>query len=286
MSVSPGFFETFRVEPLAGRAFTHRDRRNGRPVALVNRSFAERWFPGESPLGRRIRLGEPSADGAAEEPEPWRTIVGVVPDMGLGGAPGSGQEQDPEGIYLPLAQDEVRFASLVARTDGDPTALVPAVREAVAALDPYLPIYWVRSMEEAVHRAYWFVDVFGTIFAVFGVSGLLLAVIGLYGVMAFSVQRRTHEVGIRMALGADGGRILGLMVRQGAVQLGVGVVLGLGLALALARGIRILLVGVEPWDPVVFGVIAVVLLGTGLLAAVLPARRAAAVAPAVALRRG
>ena len=284
VTVSPGFFETFGVRPVAGRVFSDVDRRDARAVALVNRPFAERYFPGESPIGRQLRLGAPPSDGSADpgEGEPWRTIVGVVPDMGLGDIQG----EDPEGIYVPLAQDDVRFASLVARSESDPMALAPAVREVVTGLDPYLPIYWVRTMTGAVQQIYWFVDVFGTIFAVFGVSGLLLAVIGLYGVMAFSVQRRTHEVGIRMALGADSGTILGLMIRQGAIQLAIGITLGLGLALALARGIRLLLYGVEPWDPGIFASIAAVLLVTGLLAAALPARRAAVVDPAVALRRG
>jgi len=275
VTVSPGFFETFELRPLSGRTFTGHDRRDTQAVALVNRPFAERYFPGEDPIGRQVRLGR------EDEEKPWRTIVGVVPDMNLGGP----REEDPEGIYVPLAQSDVRFASLVARTEGDPMALTPAVRRAIGELDPYLPIYWVRTLTEAIHTQNWFVDVFGTIFAVFGVSGLLLAVIGLYGVMSFSVQRRTHEVGIRMALGADSASILRLMVRQGAIQVGVGTVLGVGLALALARGIHILLFGVEPWDPGIFAAIVGVLVVTSLAAAVLPARRAAVVDPAVALRR-
>ena len=278
VTVSPGFFEAFELRPLAGRTFTAHDRRDSRAVALVNRPFAERYFPGEDPIGRQVRLGR--AD-AGNESEPWRTIVGVVPDMDLGGP----REEDPEGIYVPLAQSEIRFASLVVRTAGDPMALTPAVRQAVGTLDPYLPIYWVRTLTEAIHTQNWFVDVFGTIFGVFGVSGLLLAVIGLYGVMSFSVQRRTHEVGIRMALGADSGKILRLMVRQGAIQVGVGTVLGVALALALSRGIQILLFGVEPWDPGIFAGIIGVLVATSLAAALLPARRAAVVDPAVALRR-
>ncbi len=249
----------------------------------MNRAFVERYFPKESPVGRRLRLESETPEGAdGEAPaEPWRTIVGVVPDMALGGT----RNEDPEGIYVPLAQSDLSFAALVARTEGDPMTLAPAVRETVAGLDPNLPIYWVRTMTEAIRRGAWFVDVFGAIFAIFGLSGLFLAVVGLYGVMAFSVQRRTHEVGIRMALGADSGRILGLMVRQGAIQLAIGVALGLGLALGLARGIRILLYGVEPWDPAIFATIVAVLLATGLAATVLPARRAAVVDPAVALRR-
>ena len=245
-----------------------------RPVAIVNRPFAERHFPGENAVGQRIRLG------ALDSEEPWRTIVGVVPDMALGGP----EDEDPEGIYLPLAQGEPSFISVAARTEGDPMALAPAVRKAVSGLDPYLPIYFVQTLEQAIRREMWFVDVFGAIFAIFGLAGLVLAVVGLYGVMAFSVQRRTQEVGIRMALGADGRNIFALLVRQGAVQLALGTAAGVGLALALARGIRILLYRVEPWDPAIFAAIVAVILVTGLAATLLPARRAVAVHPAVALR--
>jgi len=251
-------------------------------VALVNRPFAERFFPGEDPIGRRVRLGTPpEGEESAERVEPWRTIVGVVPDMALAGPP----NEDPEGIYVPLSQGDPRFVSIVARTTGDPMALAPAVRETVGSLDANLPIYWVRPMTETIDEVMWFLDVFGTLFAIFGVSGLFLAVVGLYGVMAFSVQRRTHEVGIRMAMGAGARDILRLVMRQGAFQLGIGVVVGLGLALLLGQGLQVMLFRVEPWDPLIFATIAAVLLTSGLTAALLPARRAAAIDPAVALRR-
>jgi ABC-type antimicrobial peptide transport system permease subunit len=158
------------------------------------------------------------------------------------------------------------------------------VREAVAAQDPYTPIYWVRTMGDTIRQSLWFVNVFGVIFAVFGVVGLALAMVGLYGVMAFSVQRRTHEVGIRMALGAAGRDIMRLVMRQGALQLGIGLVLGIGLALALSRGIQVILFQVEPWDAGVFVTIVLVLLATGAAATLIPARRASVVDPAIALR--
>jgi putative ABC transport system permease protein len=276
VTVSPGLFETFEVRPLDGRLFSRFDRRGAQPVAIVNRPFVERFFPGESAVGRRIRMGRLDTE------EPWRTIIGVVPDMALGGP----ENEDPEGVYLPLAQGQPRFLSVAARTEGagDPLALAPVVREEVGALDPHLPIYFVQTLEQAVRRDRWFVDVFGAIFAVFGLAGLVLAVVGLYGVMAFAVQRRTQEVGIRMALGADGRSIFALLVRQGAVQLGLGTFIGVGLALALARGIRILLYRVEPWDPAIFAAIVAVILVTGMVATLLPAKRAVAVHPAVALR--
>jgi putative ABC transport system permease protein len=284
---TPGLFETLRLGPVAGRLFEEQDRRDARQVALVNLPFAELFFPGESPgdlVGRRIRLGELAPDlEEGEEPEPWRTIVGVVPDTYLGGT----QNEEPHGIFLPLAQSDARFVSIAAVAAGagtDPMTLAGPVRDAVSAMDPYTPIYWVRTMDEMIHQSLWFVNVFGAIFAVFGLVGLVLAMVGLYGVMAFSVERRTHEVGIRMALGAAGRDIVQLVLRQGAVQLGIGLVLGVGLALALSRGIQTILFQVDPWDAGVFVTIVLVLLLTGAAATLIPARRASVVDPAIALR--
>ena len=287
--VTPGLFEAFRLGPVAGRLFDARDRREGQQVALVNTVFVERFFPGEAPgelVGRRIRLG--GTDGlesvsGESEPEPWRTIVGVVPDTFMDGM----DEEEPEGMFVPLVQSDAQFVSIAALADpsiADPMALAGPARDALAALDPYTPLYWVWTMGESVRRNLWFVDVFGTIFGIFGLSGLALAMVGLYGVMAFSVERRTHEVGIRMALGAGGREILGLVLRQGAVQLGIGLVLGIGLALALAKGIQTVLFRVDPWDPTVFVAIVAILIATGTAATLIPARRASAVDPAVALR--
>jgi putative ABC transport system permease protein len=272
--VTPGYFETLGVAPLAGRLLAEGDRADGLPVAVVNRPFAEHFFPGASPLGRRIRVGTSDSD------KPWATVVGVVPDLHMGGS----DNENPAGFYLPLAQDDARFMSIVARTQGDPLALTGAVRRAVIDLDPDLPIYFVRTMPEVIRRNTWFVGVFGALFAAFGAAALFLAAIGLYGVMAFSVSRRTQEVGIRLALGARTGQVLGMVFRQGMVQLGIGLLLGLGLAAALSRGIAVLLFQVEPWDPAVFAAIVAILGTSGLAACLLPARRAARVDPVVALR--
>jgi predicted permease len=282
---TPGLFETFELGPVAGRLFEERDRRGAEPVMLVNLPFVERYFPDQRPgdlIGRRVRLGSLTPD-PEDEPEPWRTIVGVVPDTNLGGT----QNEEPHGLFLPLAQSDANFVSIAAVAQGsgvDPMTLAGPVREAVAAQDPYTPIYWVRTMGDTIRQSLWFVNVFGVIFAVFGVVGLALAMVGLYGVMAFSVQRRTHEVGIRMALGAAGRDIMRLVMRQGALQLGIGLVLGVGLALALSRGIQVILFQVEPWDAGVFVTIVLVLLATGAAATLIPARRASVVDPAIALR--
>lgn len=273
--VSPGFFETLEVA-VEGRGPERTDRTDSLPAVIVNRPFAERHFPGESPLGERIRLLE----NEGEEEPVWRTIVGVAPDLHMAGV----VNEEPEGIYIPLAQGDARFATLLVRTEGDPKALVPAVRRAVLDLDPNLPLYWVRTMPEVIAEGAWFVQVFGTLFMIFGAVALVLAAVGLYGVMSFAVGRRTHEVGVRMALGARAGQVLRLVLRQGAHQLVLGLVLGLGLSALLSRFLEEILIRVEPWDPVIFLAIVAVLALAGMAACLVPARRAARVEPAVALR--
>ncbi len=273
---SVGYFETFGVRPLQGRTFEPTDVREGLPVALVNEGFVRRFLPEEEVVGRRIRMGR------SESEEPWLTIVGVVPDLfmqGVGNDPAEGQ-----GVYLPLAQSDARFVSIAVRGPGDPAALAPIVRDEVVRHSPDTPIYWPRTLAETLRQNQWAVDVFGGLFAVFGLGALFLAALGLYGVMAFSVRQRTHEVGIRMALGAGGGSVLGLVLRQGVFQILVGLVVGLGLGAFLSRALREGLTLLEPWDPSVFLGISMVLVLTGLVATLIPAHRATRVDPAEALR--
>jgi putative ABC transport system permease protein len=174
--------------------------------------------------------------------------------------------------------------SIAVRTAGAPMALTPRVREVVSSLDADLPIYWVYSMDEALARPTWFIRVFGTMFMIFGFIALFLASVGLYAVMAFSVSRRTREVGIRMALGARAGNIVGMIFRQGAWQLGIGMAAGLALAFGVSQLLKIILFEVEPRDPAIFASVVLVLTATGLAACLVPARRATRVDPLVALR--
>jgi putative ABC transport system permease protein len=272
--VAPGYLAVFGVAPARGRDFTSGDRAGALPVAIVNESFARRFFPGRDPIGRRIRVGGPATK------EPWRTIVGVAPDLYASGP----NNREPDGIYVPVGQSPQRFLSVALRTRGDPLALTPAVREAVTGIDADLPIYNVKSLPEAIHDQTWFYDVFGVVFMTFGVVALFLASVGLYAVIAFSVSRRTREVGIRMALGAQGRDVLGLVLRQGAAQIAVGLVLGLSLAAVVAQFMTRLLFQVEPRDPGVFAAVVVTLSLTGAAACLIPARRATRVDPLVALR--
>jgi len=274
--VTPGFFETFGVEPLQGRTFERTDDQAGHPVALVNAGFARRFFPGEDPLGRQIRMG------TADSEEPWLTIVGVVPDLYMQGVANS--DEVTQGVYLPLAQNDAQFISIAVRGRGDPMSLAEVVRNQVIALSPDTPLYWVRTQERAISEENWVVDVFGGLFGIFGLGALFLAAVGLYGVMSFSVKQRTQEVGIRIALGARSRTVLRMVLGQGVRQMAVGLVVGLGLGALLSRGLGEFLTLVDPWDPSVFVGIALVLLFTGLLASYVPAWRATRVSLVEALR--
>lgn len=274
--VTGGFFETFGVEIQRGRDFNDSDNRESLPVAIVNQSFADKHFP-QGVLGGRIQFGDSDRRGE------WLTIVGVVPDLFMEGV--GNPDSDPAGLYTPLAQGDARFLSIVARGPSNPMTLTPAVRDAVAAVHADTPLYFVESMADRMAQSVWFYNVFGILFLVFGAAALLMAAIGLYGVMAFNVSTRTTEMGIRMAIGAHGPEVLKMIMKQGMIQIAVGLGLGLVVAVLVARGLGLVLFQVEPYDPAVFLVIMVVLATTGLLASFVPARRATRVDPMVALRR-
>jgi putative ABC transport system permease protein len=268
------FFETMQIPLRAGRAFNSGDRAGSLPVAVVSERFVKDYFPEGSAIGKRIR------PGTSRSTEPWLTIVGVVGDVFLG------DPENPRGpvVYRPLAQNHTRFVYVVARSNGQPTQLTNPVRAAVASLNPDIPLYWVYSLREAIARPLWFIRVFGTMFMIFGFIALFLAAIGLYAVMSFSVSRRTREVGIRMALGARGQDVVAMIFRQGATQLAVGMGVGIALALGVSQLLQILLLDVKPRDPVIFSGVILTLVATGLLACLIPARRATRVDPLTALR--
>jgi predicted permease len=274
LSVTPDFFATFRLPIRQGRAFTGADRAGTMPVAVINQKFAETHFSGVDPIGRRFRVHD-SADSLQ-----WRTVVGVVGNLFVG------DNENPwaPAFFLPFAQSPTNFASMAVLNSGSPMVITQQVRDAVASLDADLPIYWVYSMDEALVRPTWFVRVFGTMFMIFGAIALFLAGIGLYAVMAFSVSRRTREVGIRMALGASRGNVVRMIFRQGMVQLGIGLAAGLVLAAGVSRLLSLILFDVQPRDPAIFGGVIAVLAAAGLLACLIPAKRATAVDPMVALR--
>jgi predicted permease len=272
----PGYFATLGVDVLRGRDFDARDDASAEPVAIVNQTFVDRHFAGESPLGRRLRTG------AAGSEEPWRTIVGVVPDLHMQGMEDT--RADQAGYYIPIEQGDAQFMSILARGPTQPMALTEAVRDAAMSVHADTPLYFVETLQSRIDGTTWIFNIFGSLFLAFGAVALFLASIGLYGVMAFTVARRTPEVGIRLALGATRGEVLSLVMRQGLGQVAVGLLLGSGVGVIASRGLALILFEVSPYDPIVFVGIALVLAATGALATLVPARRASKADPAIALR--
>jgi predicted permease len=274
--VTPSFFRVFQASLLDGRGFTSDDRHGNQPVAIVNQRFAEMYYPGERAVGRRIRRGGPRSQ------QPWRTIVGVVSNAHITQI--DREHLDPDGVYLPLAQGSRHFTNIVLRTQGDPLKLTASVRAAVASVDPNVPLSDINTLAGDILLENKVFEVFGRLFLLFGGAALFLATVGLYGVMSFAVSRRTKEMGLRMALGAHRTDVLGIVVKQGMWQLAAGLALGLLLAGIMSRAMAMAFYLVDPWDKGIFGVIGGVLLLTGLLATLIPARRATRVDPMVALR--
>jgi ABC-type antimicrobial peptide transport system permease subunit len=264
------------VDVLRGRDFDAQDTEDGERVAIVNQTFSANHFGDQSPLGRRFRAG---ASGSAQ---PWRTIVGVVPDLHMQGMDDT--RSDQAGYYIPLEQADAQFMSILARGPAQPMELTEAVRDAVVSVHADTPLYFVQTLQSRIDETTWIFNIFGSLFLAFGGVALVLASIGLYGVMAFTVARRTPEVGIRLALGATRGQVLSLVMRQGLGQVVLGLALGSGVAILAARGLALVLFEVSPYDPIVFAGIALVLAGTGALATLIPARRASRADPAIALR--
>ncbi len=272
---SRGLFETYGIEVTRGRDFDDTDTATSLPVIIVNETFIERYMEGRDPLGKRIAFSP-----AASSEDRWHTIVGVVPDLFMDGP----LNESPDGFYIPLPQADARFISIAVRTRGEPLAFTPALRQEVMSVDVDMPIYWVRTMTGHIEEQTWFYWVFGSLFGAFGSVALLLASVGLYGVMSFAVRRRTAEVGIRMALGARASSVLALVMRQGLFQLGFGLAIGLLMATGLAQLMEVLLFQVEPTDATTFVSISLTLLATGIVASLIPALRASRVDPIIALR--
>ena len=280
--VSPGFLDALGVEPTRGRDLEWSDGRADPLVALVNEPFVRAYLEGRDPLGARVRLA-PEGPAAADDAAPgWATIVGVVPPLGLR----TGRDPDDTGIYLPLVAAAPRTAALLVRAGpgAGPGELAPLVRAEAAALDADLALADVASLEERLRATRDMESLFATLFQLFAAAGLLLAGVGLYGLMVFTVGRRVRELGIRSALGARPRRVAWTAVRGGALQVVVGLLLGTGLATAIAPLLGTLFMGYQPRDPVAYGVAALTLLATGVAAALGPARRAVSADVADVLR--
>jgi putative ABC transport system permease protein len=282
-AITPNFFATMKIPLINGRDVDDRDTAAAPPVIIVNKAFADRYLAGQNPLGQRLAL-----DFVPDEP--FREVIGVV-----GNTLTSSFERDPQPtVYVPHLQQAPRWQgpawnyraamAFVLRTSGDPQALVPAVRTAVAEIDSSKPAGNLRTMETYLREQTSEIGVFMMLLVTFGAAAALLAAVGIYGVMAYAVAQRTREIGIRMALGASGTTVMGLVVRQALLLIAVGVILGIAGAYGLTRFLTNFLWNVSPTDPVTFALVAAGLIGVGVLACFVPTRRAVQVDPTVALR--
>jgi putative ABC transport system permease protein len=267
--ITPGYLEAMHMPLIKGRSITAEDRPEGRRVALVNEAMVRQHWPSTEPLGHRIVMS-----GQAYE------IVGVVADARDFGP----DDPPPTLVYVSEFQRSFRNMSLVLRTDRDPAALASSLREAVRAGDPGLPIYDLQTMDELVTNQQRGDRIMPRLLGIFGGVALVLAVLGVYSVMAYMVTQRTREMGIRLALGAEGRDIRSLVVKQGIRLATMGTVIGLALAAASTRALSSFLFGVSAFDPLVFGGVTAALVGAALLASLIPAARASRVSPLVALK--
>ncbi|MGC2764755.1 MAG: ABC transporter permease [Candidatus Acidiferrum sp.] len=273
--VGPGFFSTMGLTLMTGRTFGPQDTPTSSKVAVINDTLAKRFFPNESPLGRTFRLGGPNAQADND-----KMVVGVVNDakyMGL-------NERPWPVAYFPYSQDIEYLWDFEVRFTGDPRLTIAGVRQVIHEVDPTLPVSSAGTLSEQVDDSLVHQRLTAQLSTVFGLVAVLLACIGIYGLTSHSVLHRTHEIGIRMALGAHRRQILALIMREGFVLAAVGVALGMGFGFLFTRFLRTLLFGVEPLDPATFIVVAVLLGLIALAACYIPARRAMRVDPMVALR--
>jgi predicted permease len=271
--VTPGYFQTMQIPLIGGRFFDDRDTEKMPDVAIVNEAMARKFWPGAEPIGKKI--GALCDEGAV-----CRTVVGVVGDIRHEGL---AEEAQPE-IYVPHQQVGLPNLSLVLRTSGNPLAVVSAVRNEVRALDKDQPVALVQTLEDHISESVLQPRLLTLLLITFSGLALVLAAVGVYAMMSYSVSQRRGEIGIRIALGAMKADILRLIVGHAFVLVAISLTIGLAVALAATRLLRSLLYEVGIWDPVTFAVIVVLLALVAVFAAWLPARRAARIDPVVALR--
>jgi len=270
VEVAPNFLATMGIPLLLGREFTLQDTQQTPNVAVVNQTLAARFFPNQNPLGRRIIMYKKEMQ-----------IIGVARDTRYGGI----REAIPPLVYMPYLQDRpAEVMSFVARTVGDPMASMAAIRQAVQSIDRDLPLINVRTQSELIALSFTREKLFATLSSFFGLLALALVSIGLYGMMSYTVARRTHEIGIRMALGAQSGNVLRMVMGESLLLVLLGLAIGLAGALATTRLIAGMLFELTPNDPLTIALATLLLLAVAALAGWLPARRAARVDPMIALR--
>jgi predicted permease len=275
LTVSDSYFGAFRVPIVSGRGFAKSDALGSQPVAVVSRRFAEQYFPAENALGRKIQMG-----GQANSHEPWLTIVGIAAETSYS----TWEQAVQPAVYLDAAQMPAQVTTYAILTDGDPLALAAPARKALAGMDAALPLDMVMTYRQYLHELLMGLIYAAAMLAVDAVIALLLAALGIFGVMANLVGERSREIGVRLAMGARREDVVKMILRRAAWLTGIGVGAGLLLAFGLAHGVANLLRGVSPNDPVVFTAITTAIVGVALVASWFPARRASRIDPMVALR--
>jgi putative ABC transport system permease protein len=275
-AVTPHWFKTLDVPMLRGRDFTDAEGRDSSAVAVINQTMADKLWPKEDPVGRRFRF-------TGNDALPWFTVIGVTRDIKTSGI--DDNEDAQSAAFLPYPYNATPNTGITIRTaTADPAQIMSAVRGEVRASDPIIPVFEVQTMQTRREQGYWQYNLFSGMFSVFGGVALLLAAIGVYGVISYGVSQRTHEIGVRMALGARGGDVLRMVVVQGVLLTVTGVGIGLVGAFGVTRVIGSMLFGVSPTDPLSFGGIALFLTSVAAVASYIPARRAMRVDPVTALR--
>lgn len=273
-TVTPEYFETFPLEAVEGRVITREDRADTEPIVVVSESFVKRFLSGEKVLGQRVRLGN-------DDSGPWREIVGVVPDYWIWEMP---RDHRRDGFYIPFAQRPDTDLYLAVHMQGQPASFAELMRDELYKVDPEMPLNLLMSMTDLIILSRVEIEFFGSFYVAVGAVAMLLVALGIYGVVSFTTGRRTAEVGLRMALGAKPGNVVGMILSESGASLVVGLILGFGLAwygpLLLDRG----LYGVRPQEPIILIATAIFLIAVAILASWLPARRAAALEPGKALR--
>jgi predicted permease len=269
--INPGYFDVMRIPLKLGRYFTGQDIKGAQETVIVNESLAERFWPNEYPIGKRLQRGESG---------PWRTVVGVISDT----KEYSAEKEPPIAVYYPAEQVIARNMYLVIRTTSDPVPMTAAIVKGIQAVDPEMPVYDVGSMDQRLYGSLARQRFSMFLLGVFALIALILAAIGVYGVMAYSVSQRTHEIGVRIALGARPDAILRLVIRQALILAALGIAIGLIGAFALTRAMSSLLFGVSATDLLTFVITSLLLGSIALMASYIPARRAAKVDPIAALQ--
>jgi len=267
--VAPGYFETMKIRLIEGRFLDERDAEVGPRTSVINETMARRYFADRSPLGLVI-----------QNPHGKSQVVGVVGDVH-----NQGLDREPrKQVYLPMKQSPTAGMAVVARTDQDPMTVANTIQRVIWEVDPGQPIYELSTMDQILARAVFLPRLSTTLLALFALAALLLAALGIYGVLSYSVSQRTREIGLRMALGASGGNTVALVVKSSIALVAVGGVVGLVAASLLARSMQGILYGVGPFDIPSFALAATVLMIAGVAASVLPALRTTRVDPMIALR--